>query len=369
MLLLTSCSNDSEEAASQYVTFEGRPGIPSYIEEVRGSGTSRSWTPPTGYFSYDDINGEFEGRQSLENTSIETFFTQNGTAPQQGTFFYDERASTWKLSMNIKQSGNYFLYGFLPKNEAASASITPNGSYSNGAVLTINGLSTVTASDICAIVGAKDGLSADDDNGVTTGQFAIHAKTPGGTNHNYVFLLFDHLYAAMGLRFTIDANYAALRTIKLRKLELKAIANNDGVPIKAKQNAQVTLLSNDQGASPIVGDIIFTPDNSSADAEMEPLFEGEVQLNTAVPVNFMGSFIPGSTPYFKMRTTYDVYDKAGNLIREHTSAENTVSLRDIFEMSHIERGHMYYITFKVQPTYLYVLSDADLDNPSMIIEN
>lgn len=367
--LFAACTSDSSETDGQQVLFEVGAALPSFTVEQPSASVTRSWTPPTGYYSYDDINGQFEGQQSLLHTSIETFFTRNGAAAQQGTFYYNEGSSSWKLSMPIATGGNYYLYGFLPKDEAATSSIAPNPNFSDGAVLSLNGLSTVTPRDVCIIVGAKDGLSTTDDNGLITGQFLVNAKATNGSNHNYIYLLFDHLYAAMGLRFTIDAAYNDLRTIKLRKLEVKAIADNDGTPIKAKQNAVVTLQANDSGTSPLVGEIAFTPDLTSADAEMEPLYEGEVVLSTAVPVTFMGSFIPGSTNYFSVRTTYDVYDKAGNLLRQHCQAENTIALRDIFGLSNILRGHMYMITFRVQPTYLYMLSDPDLDSPTMRIEN
>jgi hypothetical protein len=365
-VLLTACSRDSEEVRGVRASFEVQASAPWFSQAQHVS--TRSWAPPTGYYSYEEINNQFEGHKSMENTSIETFFTKDGQAPQQGTFFYDQRSSRWKLTMDIKQTGNYNIYGFLPKDEAASASIVANSSYSNGAVMTLNGLSTVTPSDICFIVGAKDGATNDDDSGLTTGQFVVNAKETNGSNSNYIFLLFDHLYAAMRLRYTIDDSYNALRTVKLRKLELKALPDNDGTPIKAKQNAVITLQSNDMGESPIVGSVVFTPDDSSADAEMEPLYEGEVTLGTSTPVNFMGSFIPGSAAYFKVRTTYDVYDKQGNLLREGSTAENTISLRDIFGMSTIERGHMFSITFTVQPTYYYVLSGYDLNKPTMEIE-
>lgn len=379
-LLLAACSKDEEAGmaadsqtgkdGSGMTVFELRSCMPSFEGEYPTSRTTRAWTPPTGYSTYDAINGVFEGRQSLLNTSIETFFTKDGSDPEQGTFYYDEYNSCWRLNMDLKEVGDYFLYGFLPKTEASSSSVAPNGTYSAGSVLTINGLGTVTPADVCVIVGAKDGISADNDNGLATGKFTVRAKPGVGDNHNYIFLLFDHIYSAVGLRFTVDATYNALRTIKLRKLEMKAVPDDGGAAVKARQNAQVTLLANNTGTSPIVGSVVFTPDNSSSDAEMQPLYNGaDVTLSNSVPVSFMGCFIPGSTNTFKVRTTYDVYDKAGNKIREGCTAENTISLRDIYGMSLVERGHMYYITFKVQPTYLYVLSDPDLDNPTMVVDD
>ena len=370
-LLLTACSQDSEREQGQRVLFEARASAPWFMETPHAAGTTRSWTPPTGYYSYEDINGQFEGHQSMENTSIEAFFTKDNLAAQQGTFFYDERNSCWKLSIDIEQTGNYCLYGFLPKNEATSSSIAANGTYTEGAVMTIRGLSTVTPADICFIAGAKDGTGAEAVEGLQTGQFVVNARATGpghSDNHNYIFLLFDHLYAAMRLRYTVDATYHNLRTIKLRKIEVKALPDVNGIPVKAKQNAVVTLQANDTGTSPLVGKVVFSPDNSSADAELEPMYEGEVTLNTSVPVNFMGSFIPGSTNYFMVRTTYDVYDKHDHLLREGSTAENTIALRNLFEMPNVERGHMYSITFKVQPTYYYVLSGYDLDTPAMTVE-
>ena len=364
-VLLTACSKDSEEGGGVRATFEVRACAPWFIEAPHTGGFTRSY-PPAGYYSYEAINGQFEGHQSMENQSIETFFTRDDIAPQQGTFYYDK--NSWKLSMDINQTGYYYLYGFLPKNEAVSARVEANGSYSNGAVMTLNGLRTVTPADICFIAGAKEGSGAETVDGLQTGAFKINAQATGGNSHNYIFLLFDHLYSAMRLCYTIDASYSELRTVKLRKLELKALPDNDGTPVKAKQNAVITLQANESNTSPLVGSVVFTPDNNCADAELELLYDGEVQLETNNPVKFMGSFIPGSTSYFKVRTTYDVYDKKGNLLREGSEAENIISLRDIFETPTISRGHMFSITFTVQPTYYYVLSGFDLNTPTMEME-
>jgi len=65
-----------------------------------------------------------------------------------------------------------------------------------------------------------------------------------------------------------------------------------------------------------------------------------------------------------METHYDVYDKENNLIRENQSARNTLSLSDLT----LEQGKKYTITITVAPTYLYVLSDPDLDNPTFTLQ-
>lgn len=78
--------------------------------------------------------------------------------------------------------------------------------------------------------------------------------------------------------------------------------------------------------------------------------------------SFLGCFTPGSSSHFLLRSTYDVYDKAGNKIRKDCTAENKLSLT-----SDLSRGKMHTVNITVTPTYLYVLSDPDLDNPTVTI--
>ena len=64
-----------------------------------------------------------------------------------------------------------------------------------------------------------------------------------------------------------------------------------------------------------------------------------------------------------MVTTYDVYDRKGNLIRENSEATN--KLPNLAAV----RGQKVQVNLTVNPTYLYVLSDPDLDNPTITIDN
>ena len=259
--------------------------------------------------------------------------------------------------------------------------------------MTIHGLNALTPSDVCVIVGAKDdptwqtSYDSDETEHTVTGLQAGHFDVSfqgGESAKNYLFLLFDHLYSAIRFQFTIDPKYAKLRTIRLRKLELVAYSDDHGGAVKAKYNATITLLKNNSGTSPIVGDVVFEPDNSSADVAPVPIYDWEDDLNKYVtltdePQQFMGCFVPGDHTYFKLRTTYDVFDKntdsdlLGNLIRQQCQAENTFDLRSKLSSymgpTGALRGHSYSYTITVQPTYLYVLSEPDLDNPTLTIGN
>ena len=85
----------------------------------------------------------------------------------------------------------------------------------------------------------------------------------------------------------------------------------------------------------------------------------------------MGCFVPGENTYFRLRTTYDVFDREGSPIRQQCQAENTIDLRGRFDQDLLSasRGHCFSYTIKVQPTYAYVLSKNDLDNPDLTLSN
>ena len=386
-MFLLGCSDDPELDNRQTVTFEAQPSATEFVQEdgtsdarpVETMGVTRAWTPPDGYYLYDAPDAAtitnnavyrlFLEQKNMFYKSIEVFFTRNGNDPQNGTFTYKTSDSKWHLNMDIPETGYYYVYGYIPKEVANDATIAGN---SSGAVLTIEGIKTVTHSDVCVIVGAKEG-QVDGVTGLTTGQFAVNAQqaqigsSAGG--HNYIYLLFDHLYSALAFNFTIDATYNDLRTIKLRKLELIGYADANETNIKARYNIEIKLKSNTTGTSPIE-EVTFTPDPTSGDLAFEPIYEyktadPEIVLNPVTPTAFLGCFVPGQNTYFKLRSTYDVFDKEGNLIRKGCIADNTINLKEKFDTYSTLRGQMFQITLKVQPTYLYVLSEPDLDNPTL----
>lgn len=406
-MALVGCSDDSEQESRQLVTFETRPCTTQFVEEgdslnarsADAMHATRAWEPPSGYYLYDDpsdatitnnaVYSLFKEQENLFYKSIDVFFTRDGKAPLNGTFSY-KADGKWHLNMDIEEADDYYLYGFIPKEVAKKATITGNSSYSDGAVLNIQGLKTVTHSDVCVIVGAKDGpnedtaVSSATGESLATGNFKIHAKSVqiGADNTgspNFIYLLFDHLYSTMAFNFLIDETYDALRTIKVRKLELIGYADVHETNIKARYNVEVKLKSNTTGASPIK-EIKFTPDPTSGNLAFEPIYEGEgVTLSHTTPTPFLGCFVPGQNTNFKLRTTYDVYDKnqakdkdgnpVYNLIRKGCIADNAIDLKDKFNTYSSLRGQMFKVTLKVIPTYLYVLSEPDLDNPTITIEH
>lgn len=374
--LLGSCSQGDESASDRQLTeLKLIPYQQRYVEvdpvssrDDSGSrswmspAVTRSWTIPDGYVPYSSLNGLFATQNDLTDNAIGVFFTRDGREPLEGRFF--KGGDQWRSTVDLT-AATYYLYGYIPYQGGVTATIAEpvSGGYPGGAVLTLSGLPTVNPNDICVVVGAKNGISADDDDGLSRGQFEYVAA---GGSGNYIFLLFDHLYSALRINVKVDADYNALRTIKLKEMTLQGF--NGGSAMKSTTTAVVTLTKRTDGTSPITG-VTFTPDETSDDVTTTLFSDAAGVALSTTPTDFRGCFMPQGVTRFTLVSRYDVYDKNGNLIRKDCTATNTLNVSTLFNPSTaLVRGRMFTINLTVSPTYLYVLSEPDLDNPTMTIE-
>lgn len=270
--------------------------------------------------------------------------------------------------------GDYQLYGYMPNNaaEVTIAPTSPSTTYTGGVTMTFTGMNIVTSKDVCVMVGAKHGTDKDtpvkdgeDNLLLKTGDFDIHMNNNGSPN--YLFLLFDHLYAAISFSFRLDVDYAKVRSIHLKKLQLTAYSDVAYTIKRYKeQNATVVLEKKTDGSSPIKS-ILFEDDPASGLIDKEKFFEGEIVLSPDIWAEEI-AYVPYTQSYYILHSTYDVYDKMGNLIRQDQVAENKFNPKTIFS-SDMQRGKKYVLKLIITPTYLYQLSDQDLDNPTITISN
>ena len=339
----------------------------------------RSWAPPSGYFLYGDIYDDHGNlyvnyaNSDLTNKSISAFFTINNEEnPYYGQLRYMSTGNKWRLSINKVDpstiaAGDYYVYGFIPSNAADGATIairSGESSYTAGATLTIKGLRTA-GYDACVIIGAKEGPDEDHDNGLVAGDFKFNLKT-GDDVKNYLYLLFDHLCSAVTIGIQVDGDYNTLRTIKLKQLTLQT-ATESGL-MTEKADVVVTLNGNNTGTNPITT-LTYTPTGSSGTGS--PVYQSDEGLTLeTTSKSFLSHFLPiTDVTKVVINSTYDVYDKKGNLIRKDSKATNTVRLSDIIPyFPGVQRGWKYAINLTVKPTYLYVLSDPDLNNPTVSVE-
>ena len=206
-VIFAGCSDDSNELLpdspdpteeEKGLTMDLSASAPDYVDaakvgEENQNGaremTTRSWTPPSGYFLYggiyDDNGNPYVNFTdiSLTNKSIDAYFTRaDGDEPGDDptpidpedpkypayAFYpyharlrYKNSTGKWELSIRkvdpeIVPGGDYYVYGFIPSDAADDATISDESNYALGATLTIKGLRTA-GYDACVIIMGDSG--------------------------------------------------------------------------------------------------------------------------------------------------------------------------------------------------------------------
>ena len=311
-----------------------------------------------------------------------------------GQFAYEEDINKWGSSVFVREDYPYYVHGFMPCEDENGAAVNVetsplpgNPPYQAGAVLSVNGFTTLTPADVCVIVGARwaseaEGLAGypvDDD--VRLGEFSYVGKEQG---KNRIFVLLKHIYAGIQFKMRIDPEYHKLRSIKIKKVELMAHDIPEAV------NLSITLTANSEGKDPTLdpsdptrSNIVYQNTGSLTDKTItiyeKPDDSDGIDVPETSTQGFLGCYRPGQYG-FTLRTTYDVYDKnqkkddggnpvfdtegnpVCNLVREDCVADNYLKTSDIPEL---DAGELFTVNLLVKPTYLYQMSEPDLDNPTI----
>lgn len=370
-LLLAACSKDSEQEGG---------GIPGPVSEPIPTPTYPTESPLYPFAAtratvvdageaYDPIHFFLMSGESAATIDHKT----------EGQFIYDSSSTpVWTSTIGVKDPFNC-IYGFSPVT-AASASISTTSTYKNGAVLTLTNISPVTGSDICVIVGIRHGTTATAVEDLPKQGVFFFEK--GVQNH--VSLLLDHLFAKIDFCVRIDEEYHKMRSIKVKKIEL--------LSDKALKEVKVPLTANTTNSSPI-GDITYTLEDVVDGAEQpfgtiydytvdtDPEHSEGVDLPEDASWTIPGFFAPGGEVeeavgrHLLLRVTYDVYaydvfnNKKCTRVRENCEVINHLPPILTQEGQLLQRGQSTTITLTVKPTYLYVLSETELDNPTIFFGN
>lgn len=411
LISLTACSSDSDdemmtttETATKSVPVEVASYVMWFEENMGTNGvkgddrTTRAWTVPTGYMAYEG------GIQS-----IGIAFTQDGVdpavgkgspaKPMIGNFFFSN--GKWRTSLEgiETEEDPYYLYGYIPYLPAIKYSITDynggstaeekNAEYSKGAIMKLENVPTVMSNDFCVVIGAKHGFDKEHDgefddknsnktydegtedrtNRLRIGDFSVKGeKTSNEEPKNFIFLLFDHLYSALRIKMQVQKKYDDLRTIKLKTLLLSTQVGETISTLHS--DITITLQSNTTETNPITSISYTSPSGDPVNDEgiafwNAPTSEG-VTLTTSLQ-EFTGHFMPSGINTLKLTSVYDVYDKEDNLLRENCRVTNTMELNQLFRQTEAGRGKLYIVNMTIQPTYLYMLSEPDLENPTVVM--
>ncbi len=336
MLLLTvACASDSETDLRQQGS------------QLRLAGVTRA-------------DGDAE---RINEGNIRLFIAKAGTDnPASGSFTNNDAKDGWvNQGLSVDENTQYYMYGFMPAKlgnaDIACGISAADGDYAKGANLTFTGLPVFTDQDICVVVGVRRVTGSTDKTKADEGSYGYLS---GVSTANYLNLLMDHLYAKLEMSFNVESQYAELRQIHLKKVTLKSTYGES-------VSATVSLRS----GSGLANRVSFGAFTSSAEKTTTPYKYQDGEAVTYLPVATTGTAAKALTPvycapcifdgdgkYLSIQSTYDVYDRKGNKLAERT-AENKIAVTGMAP------GKSCQLKLTVEPTYLYILSDADLDNPAV----
>lgn len=336
LLMLTACSSSNDEVEPQVQM----PQVPEREQ-------------PEGNFSLVSFRRTGSAMTVTDDYSpVALFLVGEGTdGTQQGKFIYKQNDQLWHSSLTVTSNRNYAIFGYAP-TDAVTADISSQTL--TGATLTFSNLHSVSTQDVCFVVGVQQLNAKTDDKNIPLGRFLFTGKADvNGENQNFVNILMDHLYAGLRLRMTIDADYAKLRSIKIRRLELKST--------KSTAQAVVVLASNTTQSDPVQSVAYSGLTDTERTVTFFESTEGVALTATATEqTGATCCFVPTLSNDLSLVATYDVYDKNDNKIDERTATNKLPNMN-------AARGERVTLTLNVKPTYLGVLSDPDLDNPTVTV--
>jgi hypothetical protein len=248
--------------------------------------------------------------------------------------------SSWHAYFSVDKDKTYTVYGYLPKLDGMSSSLTCS---ENAATLTITGMKSIMTEDVCIVTGVNE-----TETGLKEGSFSWFKAV---TDDDYIYMLLNHLYASVRFSITVNTEYAQLRTIKMKSMKLSTN--------KADVRSTISLTHNTTGEVPITN-VDYALSDGSSEAVFFSDDEGEALSATTAKV-FDTCFAPTLSNNLTLVSTYDVYDRKGNLIRKDCPATNKIPNLEA------SRGQRVQLNLPVNPSYLYVLSDPDIDNATITI--
>ena len=326
----------------------------------------RAVTRTDGAFEIPDANKPASNIKLFLATLTPTNENPNNYSLTEGSFSYKNSQWSSTNSLNpliVKEETPYYLYGYMPSSISATQS-APDGDYSKGINLSFTGLPAITSDDICVLVGVQlVGANSTDSPTVTEGQYGFRSNIKG---QNYVNLLMAHLYTRLKVSFKIDPNYAELRSIHLKEVTLTSkYADGASVTVNLRSGQGIGSPSFPSGSE---GDVVHTMTlfKSSAiipEKVLDKALANQVDpsLVLDLPAYCRPVAVEG-TYNLTLTTTYDVYDLKGQNLGERVS-ENKIK----FDVAEVKPGQEKKLVLTVKPTYLYVLSDNDADNPTITL--
>ena len=279
---------------------------------------------------------------------IHIYLTSSGTQVAEGKFGYASDTKEWSTHLKLKSgSGSFRLYGFMPDDPSLTASL--QNVTAVDAQIKLENVNPLTTKDYCVVTGVRQVETASDHTSAMRGMFSFDYYS---YRQNYINLFLDHLMSRLVFNMKISPTYDAVRTIKVKKMTLKlADISSMRVTVTFSDNHGISAIS-------------YLPTGAAANS---CIIENEEKTLTTSPAAICtGYMVPDNVFINKLEleTEFEVYNKKGNKIAERTAVNKLTE-----PLAELQRGEERTLLLTIDPSYLYVLSDPDLDNPTITIDN
>ncbi|MBR5707359.1 MAG: hypothetical protein IKX55_07320 [Bacteroidaceae bacterium] len=354
-LVLFSCQNEDALDNSGKVTIY--PVISRSIE------TTIQTRALTG-FTYSEFT---DGKQALSANAV-AFNSQTDArvTDQDKQGLFAPLTEGWRSTIEVEPSYKYNLYAY--SRNMPSTSTTFNFGSESNVSLTFNGLSIMT--EIDPLVGvAAAAASLPDGNEppanypeLTKGSFSLGTipATESGSTFK-AFLALDHLYSKATISFCIDQTYNSLRQVRIKDVQIKLDKGTlTGNHTYTFYDQQLRLASDRTFGGSAMSIDLYDGDNATATPNEGDEF---IALTTSLREFGYYYFLPlDPTPAMYLEVTYDIYDLNNNPVRQNQKATNSNLFAAIsYNGGKAAAGNNYKLNILVSPTYLYQLSDDDLE--------
>jgi hypothetical protein len=199
----------------------------------------------------------------------------------------------------------------------------------------------------------KDKTPSDKTASLVKNTYSIKVESAEDTK-NYVTFMMDRVMAKVILNFKVHENYSKIRTIKIKEVTLKPAAGDyQSVNIACTMNDGSEISYSRSPGSAVDNIVSFSITD-----------DGLVLDNTSAKSAGVFYSVPGVQNNVVMTVKYDVYDKAGTLVRADQTVTNS-SIK-LIGTGTLERAKEYTLNVNIVPTYLYSLSDTDKESVMLV---
>lgn len=244
---------------------------------------------------------------------------------------YDKANTRWHSSIRV-EPGKYYFYAYHPTTLSPDVDAT-----NRKATFSVEGFCDYDLMASCETMGYRENTTP-----ATTPWSITNTLYEVQKENNKVSFKLNHLLAKVKVNFSYGAPYSDLRDIEITSVKLTT-ANKYTIAYNYVNNTTVY--------TPTASNVTKTlakPDAATLDSDHKSF---DYTTFYVVPAVLNGDIT--------MVVTYNVYDKKGTCTREAVTATNKLKVATA-----AKAAESYTLNIKVVPTYLYQLSDGDLDNPT-----